>query len=434
MASESFEQTTQNIDLNNMTTQSLSGTSELSSLDINISIGDKFEGTLYHVLPSVSKVNIKFSIPVLFNGFMQLLEKELVSPKWTVENKFSVSTHIHGRKVTITVFESENTIEVTGPGHKLWKDIAFRRLSTTLFTRFLQNCGIDLHGSTSNSVNNMTFPPQMASTPVISRAVLTSGPKVPTPELVSTNSDLMETQVSIPPQMFNTPVTSRPGQTSVMPSPEPTTIYQGPVESQMSSVLEALAYHSRMISSLQDQLTNLTSELVKLQENATLKKGSSVKKSAENLSASVLHRTISVSSINSSASEQPSSLPQMTLESVGKNEADSKPVRHKTKSKKGNKSQAANVQSQSRHYIPRIQPSKTLIIGDSIIKGINEKGLKHNVLCHGISGATLQTVAEQVQLYDLQNFSTVILSVGGNDLANGRDPEYIEERFDQLFV
>lgn len=165
-----------------------------------------------------------------------------------------------------------------------------------------------------------------------------NGPKVPTPELVSTNSDLMETQVSIPPQMFNTPVTSRPGQTSVMPSPEPTIIYQGPVESQMSSVLEALAYHSRMISSLQDQLTNLTSELVKLQENATLKKGSSVKKSAENLSASVLHRTISVSSINSSASEQPSSLPQMTLESVGKNEADSKPVRHKTKSKKGNKS------------------------------------------------------------------------------------------------
>lgn len=438
MASESFEQTTQNIELNtsNMTTQSMSGTSGLSSLDMNTSIGDKFEGTLYHVLPSVSKVNIKFSIPVLFSGFMQLLEKELVSPKWTVENKFSVSSHIHGRKVTITVFESENTIEVTGPGHKLWKDIAFRRLSTTLFTRFLQNCGIDLHSSTSNSVNNMTFPPQMASTPVISRAVLASGPVVPTPELVNTSSDPVEAQVPIRPQMFNTPVSSRPGQTSVpvMPTPEPTTMNQGPVESQMSSVLEALAYHSRMISSLQDQLTTLTSELVKLQERATLTQGNPVKKSAETLSANVLHRTISVSSINSSASEQPSSLPQMTLESVSKNEADSKSVRHKTKSKKGNKSQAANVQSQSRHYIPRIQPSKTLIIGDSIIKGINEKGLKHNVLCHGISGATLQTVAEQVQLYDLQNFSTVILSVGGNDLANSRDPEYIEERFDQLFV
>ena len=60
---------------------------------------DKIEGTLYHVFPSESKVNIKFSIPVLFSGFIQLLENEFVSPKWTVDNKVSVSSPIKEEKL-----------------------------------------------------------------------------------------------------------------------------------------------------------------------------------------------------------------------------------------------------------------------------------------------------------------------------------------------
>lgn len=77
-------------------------------------------------------------------------------PKWTVDNTFSVSSHIQGRKVTITVYESERTIEVSGPGHKLWKDIALKRISTTLFARFLKNCGIDLQGSINYNCYNST--------------------------------------------------------------------------------------------------------------------------------------------------------------------------------------------------------------------------------------------------------------------------------------
>ena len=35
--------------------------------------------------------------------------------------------------------------------------------------------------------------------------------------------------------------------------------------------------------------------------------------------------------------------------------------------------------------------SKTLLIGDSILSGINKKGLNKNVECHSISGATVDT-------------------------------------------
>lgn len=46
----------------------------------------------------------------------------------------------------------------------------------------------------------------------------------------------------------------------------------------------------------------------------------------------------------------------------------------------------------------------------------------------------MEMVSDQICLYDLQNFSTVVISVGGNDVSNGSDLEYVEERFDQLIV
>ena len=91
---------------------------------------------------------------------------------------------------------------------------------------------------------------------------------------------------------------------------------QGPIESQMSSILEALAFHSTMINSLRDQLTTLSSELVRLREHVTKKdlNAEANEVHADTTSANVLQRTISVSSINSSASDQSTSTPQKSQE------------------------------------------------------------------------------------------------------------------------
>ena len=104
-----------------------------------------------------------------------------------------------------------------------------------------------------------------------------------------------------------------------------------------------------------------------------------MEKPVETVSANALQRTISVSSSNSSASEQTSSTPQKSQEPVNDEQIRSKSVPLKTR-KKQNKSQETNVQSQSRHYTPRIQQSKTLIPGDVVIKGINKRHSKNNVL------------------------------------------------------
>ena len=39
---------------------------------------------------------------------------------------------------------------------------------------------------------------------------------------------------------------------------------------------------------------------------------------------------------------------------------------------------------------------------------------------------------DEVSVYDMKVFSTVILYISGNDAANGKNPEWIEEKFEEL--
>ena len=374
----------QKMDTNPSIMDSFSG---FSSLDSDKTITDRLEGVLYNVLPSGSKVSIQFCIPVLFHNFIQLLEKEFVNSTWSVDNKFCVSSHIQGRKVIITAYEAEKTIEVSGPGHKIWKDIAFKRIATTLFTRFMKNLGADLQ----SSVNGTSVSPQLTSTPAVSR-----------------------------PSQASVPVITQ----------QETTI---PVVDKMSAIFELIAYHSQMISSLQDQLTNLTSEVIKLQEQASQRKTPQ----SENQSdvESGMFRAPSIISIDSTpCSAQASSTPKK----IQKDDCQM-PSKSKMQMKKANQytNKPKNTQIKAKKAVQRKsgetpKSTKSLIIGDSIIKGINEKGLNSNIHCHGISGATVETVLDQIQLFDLKNFSTIIISVGGNDISNGSNLEYVEEKYDQL--
>lgn len=77
-------------------------------------------------------------------------------------------------------------------------------------------------------------------------------------------------------------------------------------------------------------------------------------------------------------------------------------------------------------------PKKILLMGDSIITGINTKGLKDKVYKHGISGATVDSLLQEIDVYDLRNFSHAILYVGGNNASNRTEIEYFEEKYDQL--
>ena len=71
---------------------------------------------------------------------------------------------------------------------------------------------------------------------------------------------------------------------------------------------------------------------------------------------------------------------------------------------------------------------KILLLGDSIINRINTKGLVKGVHKNSKGGATLQHLTDEEAVYDLKVFLTVIL----NDAANGKSPEWMEDKFDEL--
>ncbi|MCG8046207.1 MAG: SGNH/GDSL hydrolase family protein, partial [Candidatus Thiodiazotropha endolucinida] len=81
---------------------------------------------------------------------------------------------------------------------------------------------------------------------------------------------------------------------------------------------------------------------------------------------------------------------------------------------------------------------KTLLIGDSILKGINKKGLKSNVECVHYPGAKVDTVCEKMKLFNLKEFNNLVVYVGGNKANTSSfmdDPnEYFEEKLEQLIM
>ena len=87
-------------------------------------------------------------------------------------------------------------------------------------------------------------------------------------------------------------------------------------------------------------------------------------------------------------------------------------------------SPAARMETSSR--------GKLLLIGDSILNGINTKGLVKGVQKHAKGGATAKDLLDEISVYDMQNFEACIIYVGGNDCAKGTRVESFAETYDQL--
>ena len=79
-----------------------------------------------------------------------------------------------------------------------------------------------------------------------------------------------------------------------------------------------------------------------------------------------------------------------------------------------------------------MRQQRVLFLGDSIIKGVNTKGLAHSVHKHSTSGGNIQTLIDEINLYDLKVFSTIIVYIGGNNVASGDNSSFIEEKYDEL--
>lgn len=108
---------------------------------------DKSRGGVVQSLQCIAfNTEIKYSIlhSCAVKRLHAVVRKGIVRSEWATDDKFSVSSHILGRKVIIIVYQAEKTTEVSAPSHKLWRDRIFIRIASTLFSRNLSGQKVPL--------------------------------------------------------------------------------------------------------------------------------------------------------------------------------------------------------------------------------------------------------------------------------------------------
>ena len=98
-----------------------------------------------------------------------------------------------------------------------------------------------------------------------------------------------------------------------------------------------------------------------------------------------------------------------------------------------------NLQTQSRTFInrniatsPPTSQNKTLSEGDSLLNGINYRGLRKDVKICARSLASIDDLWEEISVYDMKSFARIIICIGGNDCSRKRNTSDFEDKYDQL--
>lgn len=401
-----------------------------STMNSENKVTDRFNGILYHVTYNEGQISARFSSKELYQKFVQSLNKEL-HPKQINDTKATYQTHLQGKWCSLTTDSKVATIYITGPAQKQWRETVFLRLAIHLYQQYVQETD-DIINESQNSQTS-------------------------TPTRIGLN--------------YISPPISPVG----MPADTNNTQYEMAPVSEISEQIKELQFISKH---LQEQLTSVNTKLDILLQRALDMASISTTNSLEEDPQYV--------TINATIEEEPQVMPgsstyrdvvmrnptddhaqentpttrakkndvNLTSNSTGNHAPDASPTRNSNESHtpetnivtqqntNRNLNQNANHRSsrparqasESRGQASNMQRrgSKIIIIGDSILTGVNRKGLAPNIECQPYSGANIDVVYEKVQMFDLSKFSDIVIYVGGNDSSDNTDIEYFEEKYEQL--
>ena len=196
---------------------------------------------------------------------------------------------------------------------------------------------------------------------------------------------------------------------------------QGELKGQMASLIEMVICLQEEVNELKDNLNSRNKETAR---NQTITVDLSNTNNEEQNQDVTLNdsqdQEESVVSRTSSYSEavQTDPLPERNLQST--------PDLNEQRSRN-------NVgQSTHRNSVTNNENKKTLLVGDSLLSGVNGKGLKNNVHCQPVPGATIIQIKEKITMYDLSQFQNIIIYCGGNDSAKSDNTDSFKKAYEQL--
>ena len=312
-------------------------------------------------------------------------------------------THVQNKKCVIMAHDPENSIALTGPGNKLWRETVFPKLAIKLFRQYEQKVN-DL--STENNPVPPTSTPMMSSTPGCTGDANTGSRLNAAAQRASEN--LIKS-----------------------------------VEGSQNEMKEQMMSLMGMVKSLQGQLNELKTNLIF--ENADSSKTSTVIMDLSH-SNSDGNQTLNEDNDESSVQEEPILTPGMGTYSatIQLNQALRNPQNRTTEPAELrilNTSRASQNEQRPPHNtsqpastntVNNSQNNQTLLIGDSLLSGVNGKGMKNYVHCQPVPGATISRIQEKISMYDLNLFKNIIIYCGGNDAVKSDSPSSFRKDYETL--
>lgn len=378
---------------------------------------DRFNGILYHIIPSDGQITILFSSKDLFHKFIGSIDKELRAQPIN-EVKSNYTTHIRGKWCTLTSDSNAASISATGPGHKLWREVIFSRLAIRLYQQYARETEDDINATVLSQTSTPTAPiHQVPSLPPLSpvqtHETATHAQQLPSVSTISNQvAQLHQISKSLQEQL------------SVMSSKIDILLSRQDQISEQSKIQEL---EEVSVTSISDDSNFVT--LSETREDIRMTPGGATY--SEILTGSKKDRTVSVETRDKSVNKNKKGRNQKgnSKDSTVKSSQSSKQSSTKNQKQQTTPKDIQNVKEHQDSY-------RTLIIGDSIVSGINRKGLTNKVECQSVPGATIDTVIDKLQIFDISKFDRLVVYVGGNDSSrkSDLDLEYFEEKYQQLIT
>lgn len=403
-------ETDETVNLTDVSTDISDFTNKENSL-MEDGIDDRFNGIFYNVHHSDNRVMILFATWELFTRFMSSFRKEFA------EHKSSYTTHVQGQKCHINIHKSENGLTVTGPGCRIWRETTFIRLATNLYRQYETDTNKHLEENRHSTVSAAS----QSSTPNNSRS--RPGSEIP----------------------FSPVVTEKVSARKL----ESISEMQSDIKSQVSSLME-------LVISLQSQVNTLSVKLENKNVTSNPNNSANLDVNSQSNDQSVIIESVTEKATSQEGStnvDEPNIVPghnsysrAVKSNTVQKTNKVDKTTKQKNTAQQRSHKQAnallttdtSNAPSNNRQ---RNQPSpfsnhstKTLMIGDSLLSGVNKKGLRNNVHCQPFPGATIDTIINKIDLFDLSKFGSIVIYVGGNDSPKIRDTESFETQYRELIT
>ena len=341
---------------------------------------DQFEGLFYTINENDTRTKIMFKSSVLCDIIKNKITADFNQPSDVT--LYNISTRVRNEKCLLSLDLETNELEITGPGRKAWTEIKFRQKMPEFIVQFI-------------CVTNTSS--QDLSSPETQTQVCMNTPPDGSYSNQQPNSVASHTQI----QNICDAINNLQNETSML-------------RKEISTFKQDKQTYAAVLS---------RNETTTYQDQQTDGSVTSSKNTDSNISSQHdIEVVISDRSANDDAlrpDDTPRRPPTVREVQTSSLSSDDTPIRPPTVSEVQTINESGN---------------KVLIMSDSIMHGVNMKGLKNNVHKHSVSGATIQTLITDIDMYDLTQFDTIALYIGGNDLSRKRDPELIEEEYDQLIA